>query len=48
MKGGGLKGSRQAIGFSADSKTAWVLNEDLTVAEVDAEDLEVTRVLGKR
>lgn len=42
----GLKGPRQAISFSADSKTAWVLNEDLTVAEVDVHDLEVTRTLG--
>lgn len=45
---GSLKGPRQAISFSADSQTAWVLNEDLTVAEVDVSDLEVTRILGRR
>ncbi|MFF8919579.1 YncE family protein [Streptomyces sp. NPDC015032] len=44
----GLKGPRQAISFSADSKTAWVLNEDLTVAEVDVAALKVTRTLGTR
>ncbi|MER5359065.1 beta-propeller fold lactonase family protein [Streptomyces sp. NPDC002785] len=44
----GLKGPRQAISFSADSKTAWVLNEDLTVAEVDVDALKVTRTLGVR
>ncbi|MFH8442138.1 YncE family protein [Streptomyces sp. NPDC018026] len=43
---GALKGPRQAIGFSADSKTAWVLNDDLTVAEVDVEHLKVTDILG--
>ncbi|MFF0516793.1 YncE family protein [Streptomyces sp. NPDC004250] len=43
---GALKGPRQAISFSADSKTAWVLNDDLTVAEVDVEHLTVTDVLG--
>ncbi|GGB28889.1 hypothetical protein GCM10011492_18940 [Flexivirga endophytica] len=43
---GALKGPRQAISFSADSKTAWVLNEDLTVAKVDVQQLEVTDVLG--
>ncbi|WP_331727828.1 hypothetical protein OHA99_36320 (plasmid) [Streptomyces coelicoflavus] len=43
---GELKGPRQAISFSADSKTAWVLNDDLTVAEVDVENLKVTDILG--
>lgn len=43
---GALKGPRQAISFSADSKTAWVLNDDLTVAEVDVPHLKVTGVLG--
>ncbi|WP_328564961.1 YncE family protein [Streptomyces coelicoflavus] len=43
---GALKGPRQAISFSADSKTAWVLNDDLTVAKVDVENLEVTDILG--
>jgi YVTN family beta-propeller protein len=43
---GALKGPRQAISFSADSKTAWVLNDDLTVAEVDVDRLEVTGILG--
>ncbi|MFJ3825435.1 YncE family protein [Streptomyces nodosus] len=43
----GLIGPRQAISFSADSKTAWVLNEDLTVAEVDVHALKVIRTLGK-
>ncbi|WP_399896353.1 YncE family protein [Streptomyces sp. BBFR51] len=43
---GALKGPRQAISFSADSKTAWVLNDDLTVAEVDVDQLKVTDVLG--
>ncbi|WP_051792104.1 YncE family protein [Amycolatopsis jejuensis] len=42
----GLKGPRQAISFSADSTTAWVLNEDLTVAEVDVQARQVKRVLG--
>ncbi|MFI0977682.1 YncE family protein [Streptomyces sp. NPDC021093] len=45
---GALKGPRQAISFSADSHTAWVLNEDLTVAEVDVSALAVTRTLGRR
>lgn len=44
----GLKGPRQAISFSADSKTAWVLNSDLTIAEVNVDGLEVTRTLGSR
>ncbi|MEF9915472.1 hypothetical protein RJT17_35790 [Streptomyces sp. P5-A9] len=44
---GYLKGPRQAISFSADSGTAWVLNEDLTVAEVDVKTLEVTDLLGQ-
>ncbi|MFD8453649.1 YncE family protein [Streptomyces coelicoflavus] len=43
---GALKGPRQAISFSADSKTAWVLNDDLTVAKVDVENLKVTDILG--
>ncbi|NEB15059.1 YncE family protein [Streptomyces coelicoflavus] len=43
---GELKGPRQAISFSADSKTAWVLNDDLTIAEVDVENLKVTDILG--
>ncbi|MFF6995790.1 YncE family protein [Streptomyces sp. NPDC008313] len=43
---GALKGPRQAISFSADSKTAWVLNDDLTVAEVDVDNREVTDILG--
>ncbi|MFF8812404.1 YncE family protein [Streptomyces pactum] len=42
----GVKGPRQAISFSADSRTAWVLNEDLTVAQVDVRALKVTRTLG--
>ncbi|MGW4103569.1 YncE family protein [Streptomyces sp. NPDC004976] len=44
----GLKAPRQAISFSADSKTAWVLNEDLSVAEVNVAERSVTRVLGER
>ncbi|UTH73239.1 YncE family protein [Chromobacterium sp. IIBBL 290-4] len=32
---GGLSGPRQAISFSRDSRKAWVLNEDLGLAEVD-------------
>ncbi|MFD8097417.1 YncE family protein [Streptomyces malaysiensis] len=43
----GLIGPRQAISFSADSKTAWVLNEDLTIAEVDVPALKVIRTLGR-
>ena len=44
----GVNGPRQAISFSEDSTTAWVLNEDLTIAEVDVRDLMVTRTLAKR
>ncbi|MFF1279119.1 YncE family protein [Streptomyces marokkonensis] len=44
----GLKAPRQAISFSADSQTAWVLNEDLSVAEVDVDALRVVRTLGRR
>ena len=32
---GGLTGPRQAISFSRNSRKAWVLNEDLGLAEVD-------------
>ncbi|MBT2867774.1 beta-propeller fold lactonase family protein [Chromobacterium violaceum] len=32
---GGLSGPRQAISFSRDSRKAWVLNQDLSVAELD-------------
>lgn len=44
----GVVGPRQAISFSHDSSTAWVLNEDLSIAEVDVDDLTVTRTLGRR
>ncbi|MFJ3366439.1 YncE family protein [Streptomyces anthocyanicus] len=42
-----LKAPRQAISFSNDSKTAYVLNEDLTVAQVDIASRTVTKVLGR-
>lgn len=42
----GTKGPRQAIAFAKSSIKAWVLNEDLTVAEVDVPGMKVTRTLG--
>lgn len=39
-------GPRQAISYSKDSSIAWVLNADLTVAEVDVKALRVKRLLG--
>ncbi|AXK37964.1 YncE family protein [Crenobacter cavernae] len=42
----GLKGPRQAITFSKDSRKAWVLNEDLSVAEVDLDTRQVIRTLS--
>ncbi|MFD4350336.1 YncE family protein [Streptomyces coelicoflavus] len=42
-----LKAPRQAISFSNDSKTAYVLNEDLTIAQVDIATRTVTKVLGR-
>lgn len=44
----GLIGPRQAIHFSNDSKTAWVLNMDLTIAVVNVERLKVVRTIGDR
>ncbi|GGS54052.1 hypothetical protein GCM10010171_56470 [Actinokineospora fastidiosa] len=41
----GLDEPRQAITFRTDSKVAWVLNKDLTIAEVNIEKLEVVRVI---
>ncbi|WP_217198286.1 YncE family protein [Streptomyces buecherae] len=41
-----LKGPRQAITFSSDSRTAWVLNEDLAIAVVDVASRTVTHTLG--
>ncbi|AXE31936.1 phosphate ABC transporter substrate-binding protein [Chromobacterium phragmitis] len=40
---GGLSGPRQAISFSRDSRKAWVLNEDLSVAELDLATRRITR-----
>jgi hypothetical protein len=42
----GTRGPRQAIAFARNSIKAWVLNEDLTVAEVDVPGMKVTRILG--
>ncbi|MCD4486800.1 beta-propeller fold lactonase family protein [Chromobacterium vaccinii] len=42
---GGLSGPRQAISFSKDSRKAWVLNEDLSVAELDLATRRITREL---
>ncbi|WP_217167697.1 YncE family protein [Streptomyces sp. AC512_CC834] len=44
---GDLKGPRQAISFSADSQTAWVLNKDLTIAKIDVQSREVIDLLGE-
>ncbi|MDF0606141.1 beta-propeller fold lactonase family protein [Neisseriaceae bacterium TC5R-5] len=41
----GLRGPRQAISFSRDSSTAWVLNEDLSIAEVDLSRNKIVREL---
>lgn len=42
---GGLHGPRQAITFSHDSRKAWVLNEDVSIAEVDLTARRITRTL---
>lgn len=41
-----LKGPRQAINFSKDGKTAWVLTQDLTVAVIDMNTLTVKDIKG--
>lgn len=42
----GFSGPRQAISFSRDSAKAWVLNEDLGIAEVDLARKAIVRVLA--
>jgi YVTN family beta-propeller protein len=41
----GLRGPRQAISFSQDSRTAWALNEDLSVVELDLASRRIEREL---
>lgn len=41
-----LKGPRQAINFSKDGRTAWVLTQDLTVAVIDMNTLTVKDIKG--
>lgn len=41
----GTAGPRQAITFAKDSTRAWVLNENLSVAEIDLPGMRVTRTL---
>lgn len=41
----GFTGPRQAISFSRDSRKAWVLNEDLSVAELDLATRKIIREL---
>ncbi|WP_228003118.1 YncE family protein [Nocardia australiensis] len=42
----GTKRPRQAIAIGRDSTSAWVLNEDLTIAEIDIQAARVVRTLG--
>ncbi|WP_024301619.1 YncE family protein [Pseudogulbenkiania sp. MAI-1] len=42
---GGFRGPRQAISFSRDSRRAWVLNEDLSLAEVELVSRKIVREL---
>lgn len=42
----GLFAPRQAIAWRRDSRVAWALNEDLTIAEVDVDRLAVIRTIG--
>ncbi len=42
----GFKGPRQAIVFTKDSQTAFVLNEDLSVAKIDVKTNQVLSTIG--